>query len=76
MNRDHTIDFVKLTAAWTAWFFAVQWGALAAFASFVFTGLLILDKIGLLAPLKAWCAEKYQAFRARQRGQGGPTVNP
>lgn len=51
--RTHGPDVAKLTAAWAAWFWGVNWNAVGAFLSCVLTALFILDKLGLLSPLKA-----------------------
>ncbi len=44
----------RLIAVWAAWLWAINWGNVAGFLSAVFTLLLIAEKLGLLAPMKAW----------------------
>jgi hypothetical protein len=66
MSRGHALDLGKLAAVWTAWFLAINWGAVAQFLSAVFTLLLILDKLGALAPIKVALARG--ARRLTRRG--------
>lgn len=59
--RDHLLDAVKAAPQvgfWTTWFWGVDWTTAGAFVMFVYAILLVLDKAGLLKPLKAWCAAK------------------
>jgi hypothetical protein len=53
--RSHGLDVAKLTAAWTAWFWSFNWNVLGGFLSCVLTLLFILDKLGLLSPVKRRC---------------------
>lgn len=53
LHRHDFSDFLKGVAVWAAWLWAVNWNQVAAFLSAVFTLILILDKFGLFAPLKA-----------------------
>lgn len=66
MNRHHAYDLGKVTAVWGAWFWAVNWNAIAAFLSCVFTLLLILDKVGALNPLKRSCTSLWTTVTARR----------
>jgi hypothetical protein len=55
-TREHLIDGAKWAPVGgflLTWFNGVNWPLWAAFLGFVYTLLLILDKCGLLAPLKA-----------------------
>jgi hypothetical protein len=52
--RTHAYDVGKFVAVWAAWFWSLNWNAIGAFLSAMFTLLLILDKLGMLAPLKAF----------------------
>jgi hypothetical protein len=51
-GHEHAFDAAKLVSVWAAWFLSLNWNAIAAFLSAVFTLLLILDKLGGLTPLK------------------------
>lgn len=64
-DRHHAIDFSKLLASWIGVVVGVNWNAVAAFLSCVFTVLLILDKLGALAPIKKAAARAWARLRAR-----------
>lgn len=59
----HRGDIERLLAAWGAFILAINWNAVAAFLTCVFTLLLIIEKFGLLAPMKEWGSRKWKAFR-------------
>lgn len=50
--REYLADAGKFIAVWAAWFWSLNWNAIAAFLSAMFTLLLILDKLGMLTPIK------------------------
>jgi hypothetical protein len=66
MNGRHH-DLGRLIAVWAAWFWAINWGNVAGFLSAVFTLLLILEKLGALAPIKACGGRLWRRLRPRRR---------
>jgi hypothetical protein len=57
--REHLIDTAKaapLAGYVAGWFWGVNWGAVASFMAALYTMVLILDKFGLLAPIKGFGA--------------------
>lgn len=66
---DHAMDALKATPAvtfWTTWFWGVNWTALGAFLMAVYTLLLIVDKLGILAPVKAFGARCFAGMWRRK----------
>lgn len=58
--REHLLDGAKASPVIvyiTSWFSGVDWGMWGAFLMCLYTVLLILDKLGLLAPLRAALAK-------------------
>lgn len=58
--RTHGFDVAKLTAAWSAWFWGINWNELGGFLSCVLTFLFIIDKLGVLGPVKSWTVERWR----------------
>lgn len=66
--RGHLMDGVKaapVAASLWAWFNHVDWPMWSAFAGLVYAALLILDKLGLLAPLKASTSRLFKRVSGR-----------
>lgn len=64
--REHLIDGAKASPiagyAYSNFVLGVDWGALGAFVMFIYAVLLVLDKLGLLAPLKGFGSRCWAKF--------------
>lgn len=76
--REHLIDGAKASPiaayAFGHWFMGVNWPVIGSFLMAVYTLMLIMDKAGLLAPLKAFCAKVSAGLVARVLPRPRPAV--
>jgi hypothetical protein len=61
-GREHVANVGQAVVAWAAWFFSLNWNALNAFLACVATFLVVLNMLGLLAPLKAAAARLWRKW--------------
>lgn len=63
VNQDgssgHGANLFKLLGVWVGYFWAINWGNVAAFLSCIATLLVIINMLGWLAPLKAFFAKRF-----------------
>jgi hypothetical protein len=67
MARQHGPDAGKLIATVVLWFFTVDWSAVYSFLGCIFVLLMICEKLGLLAGIKARSVRMMERLRLRKR---------
>lgn len=75
--REHVLDGVKAAPAatfWGTWFAGVNWPHVGAFLMAVYTVLLIMDKLGVLLPVRQFFSRLIVALLLLRQAKGAPLV--